>query len=426
MIEIVLMFVLAIAFCSLQIYMMYIYFNGFLIKRVNGKVLIPVSFVLIGGTKLLPDTMSSIYKMGIFLLVLIIIVFIFFSGTIIQRSYHIIFFFVIMLLSELCLSFFVSYLPISEYGNSYFSNIFIYFIPNFLSLLLSLSIIKIVLFLKADVDVELETKEYCLLGITPLASMIGIYWLSSYRNINLIYPYLFLLIVNACIMFVYYNLLKKNAELQKYLITETQNDYYQSCLYNQKELIQLKHDLKNILLDLDYYIKEGQLDKANSLLAKLIHTELYSYHNYSGCIPIDAILSSKIFILKQQQIKYTLDIQLPHDIQINEIEISAILGNLLDNAIEAVLRLDRDDKVINIRMKYTDKKLIIHIVNSSKTIKLDFSKQALVSEKAKGRLGIGISSIKDRVNKLGGYYDFSYADFQFQSIIVIPLLDTVS
>lgn len=426
MIEIVLMFVLAIAFCSLQIYMMYIYFNGFLIKRVNGKVLIPVSFVLIGGTKLLPDTMSSIYKMGIFLLVLIIIIFTFFSGTIIQRSYHIIFFFVIMLLSELCLSFFVSYLPISEYGNSYFSNIFIYFIPNFLSLLLSLSIIKIVLFLKADVDVELETKEYCLLGITPLTSMIGIYWLSSYRNINLIYPYLFLLIVNACIMFVYYNLLKKNAELQKYLITETQNDYYQSCLYNQKELIQLKHDLKNILLDLDYYIKEGQLDKANSLLAKLIHTELYSYHNYSGCIPIDAILSSKIFILKQQQIKYTLDIQLPHDIQINEIEISAILGNLLDNAIEAVLRLDRDDKVINIRMKYTDKKLIIHIVNSSKTIKLDFSKQALVSEKAKGRLGIGISSIKDRVNKLGGYYDFSYADFQFQSIIVIPLLDTVS
>ncbi|WP_394336835.1 hypothetical protein [Absiella sp. AM54-8XD] len=41
--------------------------------------------------------------------------------------------------------------------------------------------------------------------------------------------------------------------------------------------------------------------------------------------------------------------------------------------------------------------------------------------KGRNRLGIGISSIKDRVDKLGGYYDFSSVNNEFVSLVIIPI-----
>ena len=51
----------------------------------------------------------------------------------------------------------------------------------------------------------------------------------------------------------------------------------------------------------------------------------------------------------------------------------------------------------------------------------DFTHVLIRSEKGKERYGIGINSIKERVDRLKGYYDFSYEEGQYNALIVIPI-----
>ncbi|MFD4706952.1 GHKL domain-containing protein [Gottfriedia sp. NPDC058432] len=56
-------------------------------------------------------------------------------------------------------------------------------------------------------------------------------------------------------------------------------------------------------------------------------------------------------------------------------DLAAVLGNFLDNAIEAVLRLpDKIEKRIDINLKFLEGKLLIKMRNTSKPFEINFSK----------------------------------------------------
>lgn len=425
MFEIAIVFILAIVFSLAQVYMIYLYFNSFTQKKVKNSSFFILSFLLMGLIKLLPSDSDALIKTCTFIVVLSIITFASFRGTIAQKIYHTVFFSVIMVLSDLCLSIFVSSFPklFNVYENALITTIRS-FVFNFLSLALSFIIVKLLIYFKVDVDLELNSKEYSLLGIIPVCSLICIFGIERFKNLNMFECYTFLLIANVSIMLLYYKILKKNFVAQKYIIIKRENEYYQSCLSSQKEIIQFKHDFKNILLNIDLCLSEKQIEKAQQQISKLIDVGIGSHERISGCIPVDAILNNKLNVCKVQHINHKIDIQIPHDMNIDSIDISAILGNLLDNAIEATLRLDDSKKrKIVIGIKFVHDKLVIKITNTCKTVKSDFSKNILSSEKEEGRYGIGISSIKDRINRLGGYCDFSYKDEHFSALAVIPMVN---
>ena len=131
----------------------------------------------------------------------------------------------------------------------------------------------------------------------------------------------------------------------------------------------------------------------------------------------------EIMKMENNKIKYEMDIQVPENLKFeNDIDIAAILGNLIDNAIEAIIRYENQEngKII-IQIKYNSYKVIIKIKNPTEYIESDLKKHQIKSMKGRNRLGIGISSIKDRVDKLGGYYDFSSVNNEFVSLVIIPI-----
>ena len=72
-------------------------------------------------------------------------------------------------------------------------------------------------------------------------------------------------------------------------------------------------------------------------------------------------------------------------------------------------------------MQYDNDKLIFNLQNTSHKLSTNFSDVLIKSEKGKERYGIGISSIKERVNRLKGYYDFRYEDERYTALIVLPI-----
>ncbi|MGF7050671.1 sensor histidine kinase YesM [Paenibacillus sp. DS2015] len=421
-IEVISIAILAILYTLVQVTSISIYFNGFLNLRSSKYKFYLLVFLSMGVIKFLSSDTNSIVRLSLFVILLSICILYSFYGSMAQKIYHIIFFSLITTLADLALSI-VTYNYDQKFESHLFIMLAVYFSANFLSLLIVMLSVKLLLYFKSDNEIGLSNKECLLLSIVPCLSLLSIYWIFQYKDINQFIPCIFLLIVNVCIMLIYNSLEGKNFLIHKYSMIEAQNKYYEESLENQRELSKLKHDLKNILVNIAYGLERKKTDEVREELQELLKTNVFAYRLLSGCIPIDAILNSKLEQIKKLNIDCTLDLQVPHDLIIEHtIDLAAILGNLLDNAIEAVLRLTEETKKeITINIKFSESKLFVIIVNSSNNINVDFSYGTLISEKGKNRYGIGISSINERVKKLKGYSDFSYDDGYFNSIVVLPV-----
>ncbi|MFE4709813.1 GHKL domain-containing protein [Paenibacillus sp. NPDC056722] len=420
-IEVISVAILAVLYTLVQVTSISIYFKGFLSLRISKQKFYVLVFLCMGAIKFLSSDTDPIVRLFLFVALLSSCILYSFYGSMAQKGFHIIFFTLITTLADLALSIITLNFE-QKFEGGWFTMLTIYFGANFVSLLIVMLTVKLLLYFKSESEIGLSNKESLLLSIVPCLSLLSIYWIFEYKDLNQFIPCIFLLIVNVCIMAVYNNLVSKSFQIHKYSMLEAQNKHYEESLANQREISKLKHDLKNILVNIVYGLERKKTDEVKQELDALLQTNVFSYRLLSGCIPIDAILNSKLEQIKKLNIESKLDLQVPHDLIIEHtIDLAAILGNLLDNAIEAVLRLGEEiKKEIEINIKFNDNKLFIIIVNSSNNINIDFSSGTLISEKENNRYGLGISSINERVQKLKGYYDFSYEDGFFNSIVVLP------
>ena len=95
-------------------------------------------------------------------------------------------------------------------------------------------------------------------------------------------------------------------------------------------------------------------------------------------------------------------------------DLGIIIGNLLDNSIEANEKLDINNRMIDIYIKCIDNILIIKIVNNKQNIKTNINK---TDKKDSLNHGIGISSIKKITGKYNGAVEFIDEGNKFEADI---------
>ena len=177
-----------------------------------------------------------------------------------------------------------------------------------------------------------------------------------------------------------------------------------------REIQQFKHDYKNILLSLDSYIDQGNLQKLKEFFEKKIKrtSELLLYRNtiqgdhYLRNIQIDEIKS--ILLIKMQEMVYK-NIQVEFEaidcikeIGIDTIVMVRILGILLDNAIEEVMALE--NREISIGVIKNDEDIIFIVTNTCREglkYTRDVEKKGF-SMKGEGR-GIGLYNLAEFVRE---------------------------
>jgi len=363
-------------------------------------------------------------RMILLLIFLEIVGSIFLVGRLEKRTYHVLSFAGSMAVCEFTFSVF--------YGNRtmnietvYLKWIAVHFIINIFFFVFIIGVIVLFIYFRAENRESLTVKEYLLLSIIPTASLLMIGVIKDMFFFPKIVICICLIFVNLSYIMIYDQIEKKNYDIHRYSVIEEQNHYYRERIKNQQEILQMRHDIKNILLTIDFYVSKGDMEKAKEQVGALIKTKVMDHDEYTGCVAVDSILNVKIQKIKEIGIHYNMKLQIPKDLIIQEnktLDISAILGNLLDNAIEGVLRIPRErERKIDIVIQYNDSKLIFNIQNTSNPIGIDFSNKLIKSEKGKDRYGIGISSVKERICRLEGYYDFQYKDGYYMVFIVIPM-----
>ncbi len=178
----------------------------------------------------------------------------------------------------------------------------------------------------------------------------------------------------------------------------------------------LKHQLALIRLEEDHEKRNRYLDELENEI------QVYGTNYQTGNQVLDTLLAIKYTKCINYDINLTVvaDGKLLNFISI--MDLSAILGNALDNAIENVINIEeKDKKLIKLAIFKRKKYLIIRIENYYEH-RLDINNGQFVTTKEdKNTHGYGLKSIKHIVSKYGGHVSINTENQWFKLLIMIPL-----
>lgn len=207
---------------------------------------------------------------------------------------------------------------------------------------------------------------------------------------------------------------------QNNLLIELNNKMLQKSLDETEQTFELWrqsiHDYKNNIIALSQLFEEERYEEVRRYLKKeneLIEQKVF--YIKTGNSVIDAIINTKQNIADKRDILFIANIDIPSSIVINDLDIANILGNLIDNALEA--SYNEVKPYIEITVKQEKSFLIINIKNKcTNIIDLDDLKtNKFVPEFH----GIGIKSVRSIVKKYDGQIMFNIKNEEFIANIVI-------
>ena len=182
-----------------------------------------------------------------------------------------------------------------------------------------------------------------------------------------------------------------------------------------------RHDYHNHIQTLKAYHALAQNAEIAEYLNKL-ETDLAEVDTLikSGNIMVDAILNSKLSLAKARGISINAKAIVPEFINLSEIDLCVIIGNLLDNAIEASMKIkDPAQRFIRVYMDLKRNNLYITVTNSSGG-EINKHDSKYLSSKGPNH-GFGIMRTDRIVQKYGGFINRNSEEGVFTSEIMLPL-----
>lgn len=209
---------------------------------------------------------------------------------------------------------------------------------------------------------------------------------------------------------------KRIAAYQRELI-ET---HYQEVDNMYRKMRGWRHDYRNHIQAMKVMAANGNMDGITAYLDEL-DTDLNTVDTVvkTGNAMADAILNSKISLAQSKSIAVHCDAHIPVKLQMSELDLCCILGNLFDNAIEASLSLPESERQIRVYMDMKGTQLYISFTNFTSGRKLNRFGNIFKTSKGDGH-GFGLVRIDNIIERLGGYLSRNSEDGAFTTEILIP------
>ncbi|MCM1304383.1 MAG: GHKL domain-containing protein [Lachnospiraceae bacterium] len=181
-----------------------------------------------------------------------------------------------------------------------------------------------------------------------------------------------------------------------------------------------KHDYHNHLQVMKAQLAAGQAEEMKQYLDDL-EQSLDSVDTYvrSGNLMADAILNSKLTLAEQKQIRVNCRAALPEKLSVEDVDLCVLLGNLLDNALEACEQIPQEQRFLRVYMVVNRFQLYISIQNSAKE-ELNFNERNYISQK-RGNHGLGMKRVKALTDKYEGYLTLANEPGIFAAELTLPV-----
>jgi len=204
-------------------------------------------------------------------------------------------------------------------------------------------------------------------------------------------------------------------KLKSALHTQEKEYYFTQCQLMQESAEKVKsirHDMKLHLATTRHYIANHKADEAmeylNNLVGDINDSEIYSG---TGNIAFDSIINFKLKNAIDDDIKLDIDVRVPSALNIEASDVVIILGNLLDNALDAVANIE--EKFIRLNVEFNQGTLFIRVDNSfdgevQYADSQNGTEQVIATRKDGDNHGYGLKNIQKSIEKYDGNMDISH------------------
>lgn len=273
-------------------------------------------------------------------------------------------------------------------------------------------------------EIAFDRKQTLLLLVIPAMSVIvlSVLMLGEPPKISAILISGCMIMINISVFYLY-NILIENC------IHARENEIYKQQTYayqNQLEVIMesgnkvraLRHDMKNHILALQVLVQKNETEEMNQYLdsMKNFMTNPEEYVK-TGNDTVDSLLNYKIQKANEVLNVVETKISIPQQLRLRSFDLNVLLGNLLDNAIDASMQTE--DKKLNITIKLDKGVLFLNICNSCQKIADERSDFLRTTKKDKANHGIGLNNVRRIVEKYHGDIAFLYENNSMETDVMM-------
>ncbi len=209
------------------------------------------------------------------------------------------------------------------------------------------------------------------------------------------------------------NMERKNLKLQK--------NYYEELEQNQLQIRKFRHDINNHISVIHSLFRSGKHEDAEKYLAEM--EAQIAVHNRAFCKNsiVNAVLNVKYNLALENHIDCFFHIDLQKLTGIDSISLCCLFSNTLDNAIEASLKIpDYNNRRISAKARVTENGYFSYEITNQKVNPVVKQKGSLqTSKKDSFSHGLGLSNVREVVEKYSGALDISYTDDTFTVTVLI-------
>lgn len=234
--------------------------------------------------------------------------------------------------------------------------------------------------------------------------------LSGYFLINLLVAYLIFKSSRGSEVKYEYELLQQQAT--------TQMTLYRDLLEKYEQSQEITHDVNRHLETLSGLLadKETKAEKYLSDFAQKIEQSKPQFKSKNAIL--DVIINHKILQSELKNIHFIVDYDDTDLDFISDMDITVILANVLDNAYEAVEKLDENHREVRLVINYMAGFVLINVSNNYAQVNREPDGKFLSTKK--NHLGIGMKNVQRTVEKYDGIYGAEVKGDRFIVKITIP------
>lgn len=267
-----------------------------------------------------------------------------------------------------------------------------------------------------------------IINVVGITGFLGIILLSGQNIIAigddllttwLIFSVLILMAIMVFYLNRQYEMEKTIAQLEKEKIALLERDY-QILRDTYAANAKLFHDFHNHIEALHRYLSKGNTAEAIDYLEDLCSPiQIITQTMWTGDEAVDYLLNSKIALATSQNIRVNTNVEFPRHTNIRSVDLVAILGNLLDNSLEAIEGAEDSLRYINLTIRRINDMLVIKVENGCSAAPTVADGDLQTSKTDKTLHGWGLKSVRTAAEHYDGTIETEYSDHIFRAVVTL-------
>ncbi|MFD1887233.1 GHKL domain-containing protein [Paenibacillus wenxiniae] len=253
--------------------------------------------------------------------------------------------------------------------------------------------------------------------------LVNVFTIYSQKNVHYFIAIFGFIVLNVLVVYMLdtliarFHLTLQNDRLQRQM--DYQDANYEKTVHSFKEIKRIIHDTNKHMLVVAEYIERGRSEEAiQHIRTTLDHIDHAYVRVNTGNLVVDALLTNTLNVGRANGIRIDTELRLREpELPIERYDLSIVLGNMLDNAIEASKSVRQaEDRLVRIEIRSSESALFIRVRNQTERQVTELHTRKSLPDDH----GFGLTNIERICEKYGGHMTIETEAHTFDNMVMLP------